>query len=133
MPCSPCRTDISKLPPRPRLFDRGGRSLRSRPNVWAAKPTFIDPPQKHFEDYGVGLPVEIATDDLDPEQMASWTEDQWDRDKASGFLKMLRESEWPDAARDREEDAARLAELEAARRRFFGLDHPNEPRASDDG
>lgn len=57
-----------------------------------------------FEDYGAGLPEEIDTDDLDPERMAEWTEDQFDRAEASGFLKMLSEREWPEAARQGSED-----------------------------
>ena len=54
----------------------------------------------HYEQYGVGLPEEIETDDLMPEEMERWTEDQLDRARASGFLKMLDEREWPEAARD---------------------------------
>ncbi len=53
----------------------------------------------HYQEYGVGLPEEIETDDLLPEGMESWTEDQLDRAEASGFLKMLDEREWPEAAR----------------------------------
>jgi hypothetical protein len=53
----------------------------------------------HYEAHGAGLPEEIDTGDLDPQQMESWTEDQCARAEASGFLKMLHESEWPEAAR----------------------------------
>ncbi len=54
----------------------------------------------HYEEYGVGLPQEIDTGDLDPEEMERWTEEQIDRAKASGFLEMLHPLEWPEAARE---------------------------------
>ena len=54
----------------------------------------------HYQDFGVGLPVEIDCDDLDPEEMADWTEEQFERAEVSGFLGMLSESEWPEGARD---------------------------------
>jgi hypothetical protein len=53
-----------------------------------------------YEEYGAGLPEEIDTDDLDPGKMERWTGEQMDRAKASGFLKMLHWSEWPEAARN---------------------------------
>ena len=42
-----------------------------------------------YRDYGVGLPIEIDISDLDPEEMASWTEDQWDRAERWGLLTQM--------------------------------------------
>jgi hypothetical protein len=52
-----------------------------------------------YRDYGVGLPIEIDISDLDPEEMASWTEDQWDRAERWGLLTQIAEREWPEIAR----------------------------------
>ncbi|MEA3029716.1 MAG: hypothetical protein QOG13_1041 [Sphingomonadales bacterium] len=53
-----------------------------------------------YRDYGVGLPVEVEIDDLDPEEMESWTEDQWNRAEYGGLLAGFHEREWPEAARN---------------------------------
>jgi hypothetical protein len=52
----------------------------------------------------VGLPSDIAIDDLDTEMMESWTDDQLRRAEASGLLASLDDSEWPDCALDPEAD-----------------------------
>jgi hypothetical protein len=52
-----------------------------------------------YRSYGVGLPDEIDLDALDPAEMENWSEDQWARSEFSGFLKLLRSSEWPESAR----------------------------------
>jgi hypothetical protein len=52
-----------------------------------------------YRDYGVGLPHEVDVADLDPEEMEDWTEDQWDRARYWGLLRLFTEREWPDAAR----------------------------------
>ena len=53
----------------------------------------------YYERRGVGLPTELDVEDLDPEEMQGWTEEQWDRAHQSGLLRMLCPSEWPEAAR----------------------------------
>jgi hypothetical protein len=85
-----------------------------------------------YEEYGAGLPEEIDTDDLDPEEMEQWTEGQFDRAKASGFLEMLHTSEWPEAARNADADGTdgmcKIRQLHLAY-------HPRavpEPDAADD-
>jgi hypothetical protein len=50
--------------------------------------------------YGVGLPHEVSIEDLEPEDMEGWTEEQWDRAEYWGLLDLIGESEWPDAARN---------------------------------
>lgn len=52
-----------------------------------------------YEEYGVGLPVEADFGTLDPEQMESWTDDQWRLAEFAGFLDMLEPVEWPESAR----------------------------------
>lgn len=52
-----------------------------------------------YRDLGVGLPGEIDISDLDPEEMESWTEHQWDRAKRTGLLRRMERREWPEIAR----------------------------------
>src|SRR3546814_13867617 len=52
-----------------------------------------------YEQHGVGLPSEIDTDDLDVDEMESWTDAEWARAEFRGLLQPPDESEWPDAAR----------------------------------
>jgi len=52
-----------------------------------------------YRDLGVGLPGEIDISDLDPEEMESWTEQQWDRAKRTGLLQRMEKREWPEIAR----------------------------------
>ena len=52
-----------------------------------------------YQEYGVGLPIEADFDALDPEEMESWTEEQWRLAEFGGFLEMLGPLEWPDSAR----------------------------------
>jgi len=54
--------------------------------------------------YGVGLPLEVSIEDLEPEEMEGWTEEQGDRAEHWGLLDLIGESEWPDAARKVTED-----------------------------
>jgi hypothetical protein len=57
-----------------------------------------------YEDYRAGLPTEIDTGDLDPDEMERWTKEQWQRAEVSGFVRRLAPLEWPAAARDPEAD-----------------------------
>lgn len=57
-----------------------------------------------YAKHGVGLPQEIDLDGLDPSEMASWTEAQWERAEFSGLLQSLTPVEWPEAARDASQD-----------------------------
>lgn len=57
-----------------------------------------------YEKFGVGLPSEIDTDDLDVEEMESWTDADLDRADFCGLLVSLDEADWPDAARDASRD-----------------------------
>ena len=52
-----------------------------------------------YRTYGVGLPHEVSIEDLDPEEMEGWTEEQWDRAERWGLLDLIGEPEWPEAAR----------------------------------
>ena len=54
----------------------------------------------HYQTHGVGLPIEIDTGDLDPEEMERWSDEQWDRAESSGFLRRLHRLEWPESARE---------------------------------
>ena len=95
-----------------------------------------------FGRYGAGLPVEIDTGDLDPALMAEWTDDQFDRAEASGFLRMLPEHDWPEAARipprDGEGDHAEhggggstdLADGMCQMRQLYYRYHPPKPPVS---
>ncbi|HEX8365786.1 MAG TPA: hypothetical protein VF603_10950 [Allosphingosinicella sp.] len=53
-----------------------------------------------YEHFGAGLPEEIDTADLDPERMADWTEEQWERAELSNLVDTLSPREWPEAARN---------------------------------
>jgi hypothetical protein len=53
-----------------------------------------------YREHGVGLPAEVDVDDLNLEEMESWTEAQWDRAEFSGFLRLLSAGDWPQAARE---------------------------------
>jgi hypothetical protein len=53
-----------------------------------------------YEAHGAGLPCELATADLDPARMESWSDQQWARAEASGFLDRLSPESWPAAARE---------------------------------
>jgi hypothetical protein len=57
------------------------------------------------ERHGVGMPSDIAADDLDVGQMESWTDDQLRRAEASGLLASLDDDSWPLAAFDDEADS----------------------------
>jgi hypothetical protein len=57
-----------------------------------------------YERWGVGLPHEIAIDDLCETPMEDWTDEQWQRAEASGFLSYLGPAEWCEAARNDEAD-----------------------------
>ncbi|MGS1017090.1 hypothetical protein [Allosphingosinicella humi] len=57
-----------------------------------------------YEKFGVGLPSEIDTDDLDVDEMERWTDTDLDRAEFCGLLVTLDESDWPDAARDPSRD-----------------------------
>jgi len=52
-----------------------------------------------YRGLGVGLPGEIDISDLDPEEMESWTEHQWDRARRHGLLRRMERREWPEVAR----------------------------------
>ena len=52
----------------------------------------------HYERHGAGLPAEIDIDDLNPEEMESWTEDQLSRAEGSGLLASLEDEAWPERA-----------------------------------
>jgi hypothetical protein len=56
------------------------------------------------EEHGVGLPSDVDIDDLDVDEMESWSEDQVRRAGASGLLAALDPSEWPHGAFDGEAD-----------------------------
>lgn len=56
------------------------------------------------ERHGVGLPSDVAIDDLDVGQMESWTDDQLRRADASRLLKHVGDDEWPPSALDDEAD-----------------------------
>jgi hypothetical protein len=82
-----------------------------------------------YQAYGAGLPEEIDTDDLDPEEMVQWTEEQLDRARVSGFLKMLHKSEWPEAVRDAAADGTDgICQI----RQLYLIYHPDEPDEPDD-
>lgn len=57
-----------------------------------------------YRTYGVGLPHEVSIEDLEPEDMEGWSEEQWDRAEYWGLLDLFGESEWPEAARKVTED-----------------------------
>ncbi|MFL6846252.1 MAG: hypothetical protein ACJ8ER_15390 [Allosphingosinicella sp.] len=48
-----------------------------------------------YSTYGGGLPCETDIADLEPAEMASWTNGQWDRAQRSGLLDDLRPGDWP--------------------------------------
>jgi hypothetical protein len=52
-----------------------------------------------YRQFGVALPAEIDLGELDAVEMERWTGEQWERAEFSGFLEMVHESEWPEAAR----------------------------------
>lgn len=83
-----------------------------------------------YEGYGAGLPQEIDTEGLDPDEMERWTEAQFDRARVSGLLKVLDESEWPEAARD---DAADGTNGMCQIRQLYLFYHPAKaPAPADD-
>ncbi|HYG29315.1 MAG TPA: hypothetical protein VD887_03775 [Allosphingosinicella sp.] len=57
-----------------------------------------------YEHFGAGLPEEVDTDDLDPERMADWSDEQWERANLSKLLDMISPLEWPEAARRADAD-----------------------------
>jgi hypothetical protein len=83
-----------------------------------------------FERFGVGLPSEIPTADLDPAEMERWTGDQIDRAQASGFLARLPLDAWPPAIRAEEGDGTDgMCEL----RYLHGRYAPQSPMRGDAG
>jgi hypothetical protein len=47
--------------------------------------------------YGGGLPCETDIADLEPAEMAAWTNNQWDRAQRGGLLDELKPDDWPAA------------------------------------
>ena len=45
-----------------------------------------------------GLPADIDIDDLNPDEMESWSDDQLRRAEGSGLLASLEDGVWPDSA-----------------------------------
>jgi hypothetical protein len=84
-----------------------------------------------YADFGVGLPAEVAIEDLHPEQMELWSEEQLERAQFSGFLDMLDPEDWPVAAREGGADDAdgmcKLRKLYRERHRESPAPSPNEP------
>jgi hypothetical protein len=78
-----------------------------------------------YEAHGAGLPAELATADLDPARMESWTGEQWARAEASGFLDRLAPEAWPAAAREEGDDRT---DGSCKLRQLYLLRHP--PAAS---
>lgn len=60
----------------------------------------------HYERHGAGFPGEIDIDDLNPEEMESWNDDQLRRAEGSGLLASLDDEDWPDCALRDEADGA---------------------------
>jgi hypothetical protein len=59
------------------------------------------------ERHGVGLPSDVAIDDLDHARMEGWTDEQLRRGEAAGYLASLEEDEdWPDLALDAEAEGS---------------------------
>jgi hypothetical protein len=54
--------------------------------------------------FGGGLDGEADMTGLEPADMASWTDNDWDRADRGGLLDSLRADEWPEAVREPERD-----------------------------
>jgi hypothetical protein len=76
---------------------RGARHAKDSEPALLARAAFRD---RH----GVGMPSDIAVDDLGVELMESWSDDQLRRAEASGLLASLDDDSWPHAALDDEAD-----------------------------